>query len=129
MSDLWRQCQFLSHLGLECPDGPFDYITLQSAAIDAMHNRLKWLNELEGDGDRGEEAQEAIHCPAWQGWIYEAHHDGTPLNNTDEGARKILIHPSKFLPKNQVWVHRELIERKKTKNTQQSNWEPFFTQQ
>ena len=40
---------------------------------------------------------------------------GTPRNNPVEGARKTRIHPSELLPKNQVSVHRGLIERKKQK--------------
>ena len=45
----------------------------QSAKIDARHNRLQWLNELEEDGKGGDEAQDETLRPAWQGRIYVVH--------------------------------------------------------
>ena len=42
---------------------------------------------------------------------------GTPRNNTVEGARKIRFHLGELLPKNQVSVNRELIEKKNKKYT------------
>ena len=44
----------------------------QAAKIDAQHNRLKWLDDLEEDGNGGDEAQEATLRPAWQGRMYDA---------------------------------------------------------
>ena len=41
----------------------------QAAKIDARHNRLQWLDELEEDGNGGDEAQGATLRPAWQGQI------------------------------------------------------------
>ena len=48
----------------------------QVAQIDARHNRLQGLDELEEDGNGGDEAQEEKLGPAWQGQMYTAN-DGS----------------------------------------------------
>ena len=48
----------------------------QVAQIDARHNRLQGLDELEEDGNGGDEAQEEKLGPAWQGQMCTAN-DGS----------------------------------------------------
>ena len=61
-------------------------LQIDFAEIDARHKRLKWSDDFEEDGNRGDEAQEATHRPAWQGRIYEAN-DGNGNEDWGEDAQ------------------------------------------
>ena len=57
----------------------------QVAQIDARHNRLQGLDELEEDGNGGDEAQEATLRPAWQGRMYEENDGSDNGDWTEDG--------------------------------------------
>ena len=57
----------------------------QAAKIDARHNRLQWLDELEEDGNGGDEAQDETLRPAWQGRMYEENDGSGNGDWTEDG--------------------------------------------